>query len=232
MAQVLQCSNGHFYDPDVYPSCPYCSGESMGVDRGATAPIIRNTFATVPQDIMATVPLNQAAETVPPEKPDNGISHTMPVQMINHNPATAQSVSGVGNVEGFQQPSADIVDDSKFVVGWLVAVEGPYRGKSFEIYNGYTDIGRTGGDIILAMDAQASSVKNVSTVYDAENNCFFVAAGVSRNLAYVNGKALISGCSVELNAYNSIKVGSTKLLFVPFCSPEFNWRDGETKKEK
>ena len=121
-------------------------------------------------------------------------------------------------------------DDTKFVVGWLVAIEGPYRGQSFELHNGYSFIGREKGDIVLKKDKLVSGEKNISTVYDSENNCFYVAAGESRNVAHFNGKALLFGMSKEMNAYDSLKVGKSKFLFVPFCSEHFNWRDSETQK--
>ena len=214
MAQLLQCPNGHYYDPDMYSSCPYCTGESVGVDRNFTAPIPRNVPGTVPQNIMATVPLATPADTIPPEPvPDpeleDGMPHTMPANM--------------GGKISDGTPMPEFEDDSKFVVGWLVAIEGPYRGRSFEIHNGYTYIGRTEGDIVLALDKQVSSSKNVSTVYDSKNNRFFVRAGDSLNLVYVNGKALIAGDNLPIDAYGSIEVGGTKLLFVPFCSDQFSW---------
>ena len=212
MAQLLQCPNGHYYDPDMYSSCPYCTGESMGVDRSFTAPIPRNAPSFSQQEIMATVPLNTAGETVPPEKPEDDMPHTMPAFMAKK---TTDNVSGDA-----------VEDDSKFVVGWLVAIEGPYRGKSFEIHNGYTYIGRLEGDIVLSQDKLVSSSKNVSTVYDAKNNRFFVRAGDSLNLVYVNGKALIAGDNLPIDAYGSIEVGGTKLLFVPFCSDQFSWNKG------
>lgn len=33
MADFSQCPSGHFFDRDIYPSCPYCNGESHTVDR-------------------------------------------------------------------------------------------------------------------------------------------------------------------------------------------------------
>ena len=220
MAQLFQCPNGHYFDPDINPSCPYCSGASVGVDRSFTAPLNLDTpapsmpiqggiaeggyaggFPTAPVADYA-----EGAKTMPPF--DETQSYTMPVRM---------------NASGE-------MDDASFVVGWLAAIEGPYKGTSFEIHNGYTTVGREKGDIVLSRDPQVSAVENVSTVYDAENNCFFVAAGASRNLVYINNKALISGQSIELQAYDSIKVGGTKFLFVPFCAPQFSWKNGEAEK--
>ena len=188
MAQLLQCPNGHYYDPDMYTSCPYCTGESIGVDRGYTAPIPHDIPGTSPQNPFVTVPLDPPRDTIPPDPvmTDLGIPVTMPVNMGGKKPERSAG----------DEPE----DDSKFVVGWLVAVEGPYRGKSFEVHNGYTYIGRTEGDIILSLDKQVSSSKNVSTVYDSKNNRFFVRAGDSLNLVYVNGKALIAGDNLPIDA--------------------------------
>lgn len=123
-----------------------------------------------------------------------------------------------------------IVEKEELVVGWLVAVEGPYRGKSFELYNGYNYVGRVKGDIVLPKDEQMSAEKNIGAVYDDDNNCFYVIAGSSTNVVYFNGKALLFGGNSELNAYDNVRVGKSKFLFVPFCSEHFNWRDSETQK--
>lgn len=210
MAELRTCENGHYYDPDIYPSCPYCTNVSVGVDRSYTAsPRYQSETHYTPATGFGNIPTEPVVAPAPTAAPEKA-NYTTFVSMLDQDKSENAKV-----------------DDSKFVVGWLAVIEGPYRGKSFEIHNGYTDIGRTEGDIVLSLDSQISASKNVSTVYDAKNNCFFVYAGISRNLVYINGRALIAGGSCELEPYSSIQIGGTKMLFVPFCSNRFNWRDGE-----
>lgn len=223
MAELRTCENGHYFDPDIYPNgCPYCTGASVGVNGNFTAPLGVNNnnvaYAQYPAGGIATTPVEQPGETVPPrEEYGNDIAFKE-----SGNVTVAVNMKQDSGKDG-----EEVVDDSKFVVGWLVAVEGPYIGKSFEIHNGYTHIGRREGDIVLSQDEKVSSVKNVSTIYDSLNNRFFVSAGASTNLVYINNEPLITGGSRELTAYSSIKIGRTKLLFVPFCSEHFSWVEGK-----
>ena len=227
MAQYKQCPQGHYFDPAIYNTCPYCTDVNRRSSGGLESQV------TVPVNYQNDVPRSYNAA---PAASDNG-----PVSAAEaENSGTSDPVSGTANTIGGITVPAPVIktkskegedpnpeDDTKFVVGWLVAVEGPYRGRSFELYNGYCSIGREQGDIILNKDKQVSREKNLSTVYDSDNNCFYITAGESRNVAHFNGKALLSGSSKEMNAYDVIKVGTTKFIFVPFCCDKFSWNTVE-----
>ena len=43
-----------------------------------------------------------------------------------------------------------------------------------------------------------------------------------RNLLKVNGKTVLN--AVELNRYDIISIGTTKLMFVPLCGEHFSWK--------
>ena len=226
MAQYKQCPQGHYFDPAIYNTCPYCTDVNRRSSGGLESQV------TVPVNYQNDIP--RSNNTAPAS--DNG-----PVSAAEaENSGTSDPVSGTANTIGGITVPAPVIktkskegedpnpeDDTKFVVGWLVAVEGPYRGRSFELYNGYCSIGREQGDIILNKDKQVSREKNLSTVYDSDNNCFYITAGESRNVAHFNGKALLSGSSKEMNAYDVIKVGTTKFIFVPFCCDKFSWNTVE-----
>ncbi len=222
MADLRTCENGHYYDPDMYPNgCPYCTGASVAVAAGgATAPIKPDPvgYNSYQGGGIPTSPVIPATGgpgpgiTIPPsDDPVKG--GTVPV-----------------NPHDDEQAPSPVVEYPEYVVGWLVAIEGPYKGMSFQIHDGYTHVGREQGDIVLPLDSKVSGVKNVSTVYASEANSFFVKAGDSRNVVYINGKPLIAGDNRPLEAYSSIKIGDTKFLFVPFCSDKFNWLDLEKQE--
>ena len=226
MAQYKQCPQGHYYDPTMYNTCPYCSGVSRSVD----APGGLGSSSTIPVNYQNQ---NVVPPTADPVTPVGGSIPT--IEVVNSKKSNSDSAGTTSTIGGatvpapinFPKPKEDEdtppEDDTKFVVGWLVAVEGPYRGRSFELYNGYCSIGREQGDIILKKDKQVSREKNISTVYDSANNCFYITAGESRNVAHFNGKAILSGSSKEMTAYDEIKVGTTKFIFVPFCCDKFSW---------
>ena len=245
MSQLKQCSNGHYYDPSMYPSCPYCSGTSTGIDRSVSNYDIKTTTPagsiftnpsgsgteggpTVPpssgistEDVKPTSGTN--GETVRPDKPvieDYGV--TKPVSMprreykdtaVIYQPATPAQPK---TAEPEELPQSS-------VVGWLVAVEGPYVGKSFELHHEYNYIGRETGDIKLAKDPKVSRVKNAWVMYSGRNNRFKFGAGESSNIVYINDDELAANASVTLKPYDQIEIGDSKFRFVPFCSEQFQW---------
>ena len=210
MASLSQCPNGHFFDRSIYSSCPYCDGLSGKVDRfnnndgGYTVPLSASTSgtSTVPGGI-STVPVDTPSQstggnTVPP---DDG-PHTVPV------------IHPKG-----EEPS----NAGRFVVGWLAAIDGPYKGRSFELHSGYNRIGREEGDIRLGKDQTISGSNHFRIVYDAEDNRFLFFAGESDNYPRVNGDKKYANERAELKPYSEIQAGESKFLFVPLCSDLFKW---------
>ncbi len=209
---VSQCPNGHFFDRSIYSSCPYCDGWSGTVDRsndrdgGYTVSLSASTSgaSTVPGGIdtvsVETVSQNTGGNTVPPVEPDDGITTIV-------KPPEGEKTSGGG----------------RFVVGWLAAVDGPYKGRSFELHSGYNRVGRKEGDIRLEKDSSISRGNHFRIVYDAEDNRFMFFAGESENYPRVNGEKKYAGERAELKPYAEIQAGESKFLFVPLCSDLFKW---------
>lgn len=118
-------------------------------------------------------------------------------------------------------------EDEKFiepVVGWVVCVQGNNRGKSYELKSGFNYVGRSRQmDISLNGDEQVSREKHMSIIYDYKNKSFLACMGEnSKNVVYLNDKLLLGNPS-ELKPYDLIEIGSSKLVFIPFCSEQFSW---------
>ena len=204
MASLSQCPNGHFFDRDIYSSCPYCDGKSQKVDRVGgndgtyTVPLSgpasgpSGASSGIPTAPVDTISQGNSGKTVPPDESDN---ITIPVSPCG----------------------------TKFVVGWLAAIEGPYKGKSFELHSGYNRVGRKEGDIRLEKDNTISRSNHFRIVYDAEDNNFLFFAGESDNYPRVNDEKKYAGERAELKPYSEIKAGESKFLFVPLCSDGFRW---------
>ena len=247
MAQLKQCANGHYYDPSMYPACPYCSGGSIGIDRSVsnydiktsipTGSVLTNPAATGanPADTPPTVPPNSVintaeagcrdgrnGETKKPDKPiGNYESVTVPVSPWKKPVHPEPPVDGT--VPQPPQNDDEEILPQNCVVGWLVAVGGPYIGRSFELHHEYNYIGRETGDIMLAKDMQVSRVKNAWVMYSGRNNRFKFGAGESSNIVYVNNDELAANSSVVLKPYDKIEIGTSKFRFVPFCCDKFQW---------
>lgn len=109
------------------------------------------------------------------------------------------------------------------VVGWLVIIEGPGKGRSFELGYGANSIGRDRGQkVVLDFgDAHISREKHAMLVHDPKSMHFFLQPGESRNLTYLADVVALN--PVQLTGREVITVGGTKLMFVPFCGPDFGW---------
>ncbi len=145
MAQI-ECGRGHLYDPDKYPTCPYCNTNQQitVAAAGRTAPIrVTGTNRTAPVSVTApqrTAPLSGVSVTAPQKTaPLSGISvtapsKTMPPRGYNPNGAPVQpeeapapafphgaSVTSAGKTVGMMQettPSGAASTPSAAATAW------------------------------------------------------------------------------------------------------------------
>lgn len=108
------------------------------------------------------------------------------------------------------------------VVGWLVCVSGPDKGRDYRIKSERNFMGRDPSmDIHISGDDGISRVKHAVISYNPRKHTFLLAPGESSGIVYHNGDEVIS--PVELAPYDEIEMATTKLRFIPFCGPGFNW---------
>jgi len=108
------------------------------------------------------------------------------------------------------------------VVGWLVCVKGPDRGRDYRIRSQRNFIGRDPRmDICIAGDNQISRENHAAVTYDPRSNTFRFTLGDSRSLAYLN--SVLVEQPMPLKPYDLIELGETHLRFVPFCGESFQW---------
>lgn len=210
MAFPRQCPKGHYWDPDMYPSCPICGNLTDSVDRTAGA-----TTATVPADREDRVQTISVGRTIPatqpvfppdrpgPEDEDNGHTIAAPV---------------FGQFVKDKQESADVQP----TVGWVVCTAGAYLGQSFTLHAGNNYVGRShSAEVCLSKDMQVSEHKHIKLTYEPRANRYFITPGDSTNLVYLNDQALLQ--AAQLAAYDRIDVGESSLCFIPLCSEHFTW---------
>ena len=73
-------------------------------------------------------------------------------------------------------------------------------------------------------DDHLSSVASARILYDTGSRRFFInECNGARNPVYLNDQ-LFDG-RVELKPYDMIRLGNTRLLFVPLCTDKFAWEE-------
>lgn len=112
------------------------------------------------------------------------------------------------------------------VVGWLVCIQGPEKGRDYRVRSERNGIGR-GADMAICINGdEAISRENHAYIsFNPRKGSFRIAPGDGRGMTYLNGEEV--DVPMPLQAYDRIELGQTHLLFVPLCGEKFNWESGE-----
>ncbi len=203
---LIRCQQGHFYDPSRHNACPYCG--SMPVIAGATE--AQPPTGAVPAQVGATRPLR---ETPPPI-----IGPTVPLRPQGQSPAAVKKEAEEGRTIAVDMKKVGIDP----VVGWLVCVKGPSRGRDYRVRSGRNGIGRSEAmDVQITGDDTVSRENHAFLVFEPRKRVFSIRPGDGRGLVYLNGDEVIQAS--DLAAYDLIELGETQLMFVPLCGEKFNW---------
>jgi hypothetical protein len=191
---LQRCPSGHLYDPTKHNSCPYC--QAPGIDLGATRPA-PNFGAPSPSTGDVTVAAGGLPQGQRPGK---------------------EQEEGV--TIGFYKKKIGIDP----VVGWLVCIEGPERGRDYRLHSERNFIGRSEKmDICLRGDETISRENHAIISFNPRNLTFKLQPGDGRGLVYLNGDDI--DAATILKPYDLIELGQTKLLFIPFCGERFQWQN-------
>ncbi len=117
------------------------------------------------------------------------------------------------------------------VVGWLVIVEGPGKGRAVQLGYGSNSLGRGATDRVKLDfgDDQISRNGHAVVTYDPRGRKFYVQHGGGTNLTYLGDRPVLA--PTELPAQGRIGIGNTVLRFVPFCGFAFDWQDSEGSED-
>ncbi|MDO4262065.1 MAG: FHA domain-containing protein [Eubacteriales bacterium] len=212
---IVECGNGHVYDADQYAACPYCNGNRTTIDFTGGRPA--SGGRTVAPETMRP---SGAGETVSPFGPSGELKKTVAPESYRKRMEKENRTVGIFKKKYNIEP----------VVGWLVCVEGPEKGKDFHLWAKINTIGRSEQmDVCVAGDMTISKENHARLAYDPKHNNFRLIPGESTNNIYLNEEPVY--LPALLTAYDSIELGESRMLFVPFCGERFRWDDRLTKKE-
>lgn len=211
---LIECSNGHYYDKDRFSCCPYCSSGSMITDETTTC----------------DTPLDLSGDDGKFKWDVTDGKNSKKEEIVKDSDSTLSGRITSVKVEDDEEKTVAYYDDlGQPVVGWLVCIEGKHFGKDFKLKSGGNFIGRsTEMDVALTGDSSVSRNKHAVIIYEPKNNIFIMQPGESKGLSYLNDKVVLT--PTELKSNDKIQVGNTKLMFIPCCTNKFTW-DLEKKEE-
>lgn len=233
--EIIGCGRGHFYNPSEYSSCPQCARENGSAQQsfidspGVTEPINSPAYMRTPavaNIILTDTPTPPVADITSTEPIDAGFGDfqgtPLSTSAFQEPSANVQNYAPTAPVSPAFTPSDSHKTPFLPVVGWLVCIEGPAMGRDYRIHSQYNYIGRGQHmDICISGDSCISAEKAAILAYDDEEKLFSFGPGLGHNVVRVNGKMLMN--ATELNPYDELTIGKTKLLFVPLCGERFDW---------
>lgn len=194
---IIRCEKGHYYDSEKFAQCPHCGIFAADEDEKTVAMPVQGTL----DDEEKTVAMRPTAPRTPGA------------------PAASYDVEE-------DDKTVSLYADEKgadFIVGWLVCVEGPERGRDYRLHQGFNRIGRDYGlDVVVVEDTSVSRQAACAVVYDDRSNRFF-AVQQTAGEAYLNGQVL-SG-AVDLKTGDLIRTGNSEFEFVAFCREGRVWEN-------
>jgi hypothetical protein len=196
-----RCENGHFID-ESWDLCPYCPAAEAGEQE---IPVVRPSRVAA----AAEPPRPVAAPPAPPPIPRR---ETAPVQA----PPMERTVAVPRAEVGGAAPA------KRYVVGWLVGLNGTVRGESFPLRMGRNVLGRDRRSDVVVSDDQASA-HHADLVFRPEERRFILMDHNSTNGTYVNEAEIEP--RRDLAGNDVIRIGSHKFLFMPLCHDGFFWDD-------
>ena len=190
---MKSCGKGHFYDERTHSTCPYCG---VPIDLGETLGRVDPSPEAVdapPGTVGEDFPKTRAAGSRGPRR-------------------DPEETVGIFRKRLGLDP----------VVGWLVCIEGPDRGRDYRVHAERNFIGRDATmDIVIAGDTSISCENHAVLSYNPKRHTFNLAPGDGRGLTYLTDEELLA--AAPLAPYDTIELGASKLLFVPFCGERFTW---------
>lgn len=208
---AIECGNGHLYDPNIYATCPYCNSSRQAINFGGVS--VSDAGKTVPISGMTEVgsqamPFNAGASVLNEGK-------TLPPKGYQ----TSKRVDEDNKTIGMMKEKLGIDP----VVGWLVCIEGKEIGKDYKLRGQINTIGRSEKmDVCIKGDNTISNENHARLSYSEKTNHFNLIPAESKNIIYLNDTEVFA--TTPINAFDVIDFGETKLIFVPLCTDQFNWK--------
>lgn len=214
---ITECGKGHVYDTDQYAACPYCNGGGNMIDFSAGGAPSDFGKTVIPSQMQQQPPQYQMSnpEAVNYAVNSNDAGKTVAPESYRKRAEEENKTVGVFKKEYNIDP----------VVGWLVCIDGPEKGKDYHLWAKINKIGRSDKmDVCIRKDNTISKENHARLAYDPKHNSFQLIPADSINNIYLNDEPVYT--PAKLSAYDVIELGESKVVFIPLCSDRFTWENG------
>lgn len=206
--------------PDASADAPPAAAEGPA---GAPRPESPTADLSLPEightDVHAAEP--PTADISAPAQPPQ---HARPPHA--HTPAQSGTIAFWGDLPGSKPAGeAAAAAAARPVVGWLVAIAGPEKGKDYRLLPEGNPIGRAETNQVVIEDPGISQQEPHAILYYDPRSAeptYYLQPG-PRQMVYHNGKPIFTATTLEAN--DVLEMGGTKLLFVPLCTDRFRWSE-------
>jgi hypothetical protein len=214
-----RCDNGHFID-EAWDICPYCPQDESEPEIPVVRPRALELSNAAP-----------AAAAVAASAPAPAMPRAVPIvasapQPVRHATTPGGAVAAIAAVPVERTVAAQKIEVGqqlkRYVVGWLVGLNGPSRGEAFAVRMGRNVIGRDRRSDIVVNDDQASS-HHADLVFRPEERRFILMDHNSTNGTYVNETEIEP--RRDLAEKDIVRIGNHRFLFSPLCHDGFHWDD-------
>ncbi len=107
--------------------------------------------------------------------------------------------------------------------GWLVVISDSGFGHAFDLSLGRSTVGRSEANAIsIDWDGAVSAEAHAIIAADPKSRKFYVVAGNSTNLAYLNGAPILH--TEEASDGDRLQIGETEMVFVQLFGKYVDWR--------
>jgi hypothetical protein len=197
MENFKTCTNGHNYDAERYPNCPYCPGGNLNSDYEKTMKDFKKT------KLIDEMNNQQFDKTVVNEE-NSDMKTTLPGGDKSSHPFSRTTIvvkDGNKNETPLEQSLR------RKIVGWLVTFTNDEYGQDYKIYVGKNKIGSGANCDIMISD---NSISAEHTIILFRENEFLLKDNFSTNGTKVNGVTIEEG---KLKDGDELRLGNTVFKF-------------------
>lgn len=226
------CVNKHYFDADRFNMCPICGSidyQDLSIYSGNSSDPEQTEKPKKLQDTEPASHISRKGDSsqTPKEDAEAKDGHDETVDDRDDTASLKDAIEKTGSTSRKELPKTITkwdLDDTTPPVGWLVGIVGPHLGEAFACSSGRNRIGRADSmEIILSKDPEITRESQAVLVYEPNSRKFYIQAGESRGIVYLNEAPVISYS--ELQAYDKLKLGRSEFVFLPLCGEHFTWDD-------